>query len=363
MVAGVSRTPGRISRANARVGGNASLSEASARVGVHERRREQPDRALQVRRLARERAHRRVEVRDQVLEQALVADQRAARARRALEQARDVALRLGAEQRLVDAGAAAQRHGRVLVGVVERLGRGLAAGRGVGVAIVGRARLRVEPLREPVEQVAQVLARVALQRGEDLVELHRRRGAGDLDRVAGLELRRRRRAGLEVDEEVALEEDARADLGGRVLVDRQPGVVDLHDHERLVGALPGLDRLDLAHVDAGDPHRRVDAQPVGRLEDGVDPEALGERDVLGEAEEERDGGDRERDQPDREGAALLAAAAGDGGGHYLVPSVTAGCRPGTLPITWRPVRNGSLPDSHSFGCPGDAVFGYGLEWR
>jgi hypothetical protein len=43
---------------------------------------------------------------------------------------------------------------------------------------------------EPVEHVLEVLARVGLQRGQHLVELHRRRGLRDLDRVARVELRR-----------------------------------------------------------------------------------------------------------------------------------------------------------------------------
>ena len=60
-------------------------------------------------------------------------------------------------------------------------------------------------------------------------------------------------------------------------------LVDLHHHERLVGALLRLDRLDLADLDAGDPHRRVDADRVGRLEHRVELEAVGERDVLREA--------------------------------------------------------------------------------
>ena len=166
----------------------------------------------------------------------------------------------------------------------------------------------------------------------------------------------------EVDEEVALEEDARPDLGGRVLVERQAVLVDLHHHERLVGALLRLDRLDLADLDAGDPHRRVDAQAVGGLEHRVEAEAVGEGDVLGEAQEHGDEDDRERDQPDGDGAAAGAAAAG-GDGHYFVPSVLFGCLPGTLPITLRPVSHGSLPASHSFVWPGAPVFGYGSECR
>ena len=48
IVAGVSRTPGRISRANARVGGNALLSLVKRDVGGVERRRQRADRGLQV---------------------------------------------------------------------------------------------------------------------------------------------------------------------------------------------------------------------------------------------------------------------------------------------------------------------------
>ena len=44
IVAGVSRTPGRISRANARVGGNASLSDASARLALSSVARQLADR-------------------------------------------------------------------------------------------------------------------------------------------------------------------------------------------------------------------------------------------------------------------------------------------------------------------------------
>ena len=287
IVAGVSRTPGRISRANARVGGNARLSEASAALAFSS---VGASRRIEARRLASSLANAAIVVLKFVIRSLSRPSLRiSAPVVRAVPFSSRATSRSGSvpSSASLTCGAAAQRPRRVLVGVVERLGGGLAARRRVGVAVVGRARLGVEPLGEPVEQVAQVLARVALQRGQHLVELDRRGGPRDLDRVAVVELRRRRRAGPQVDEEVALEEDARADLGRRVLVDRQPGVLDLHRHERLVGALLGLDRLDLADVDAGDPHGRVDAQRVGGLEDGVDAEAVRERDVLGEAEERR----------------------------------------------------------------------------
>ena len=54
--------------------------------------------------------------------------------------------------------------------------------------------------------------------------------------------RRRGRAGADVDEEVALEEDARADLHRRVPVERQALLVDPHGHER--GLLAVLDVAD-----------------------------------------------------------------------------------------------------------------------
>ena len=161
-------------------------------------------------------------------------------------------------------------------------------------AVGSEFRARVEAL----EHALQVLARVALQRGQDLVELHRRGRLRDLDRVARVELGCARRAGLEVHEEVALEEDARADLGRRVLVQRQRGVVELHHQHGAVGALHTLDGLDLADLDARDPDRRVGPDRVRRLELRPDLEAARERDVLGEAEEHHEGGQDHGHEPD-----------------------------------------------------------------
>src|SRR5215212_4923394 len=102
------------------------------------------------------------------------------------------------------------------------------------------------------------------------------------------ELRRAGRAGLEVDEEVALEEDARADLRGRVLVQRPSRLADLHRHDGVVAAFLRVDALDLADLDACDPHRRVGPQRVRRLEHRLDLVAARERDVLREPEEDED---------------------------------------------------------------------------
>jgi hypothetical protein len=54
------------------------------------------------------------------------------------------------------------------------------------------------------------------------------------------------RAGFEVHEEVALEEDARADLRARVLVNRAARLADAHRHRH--GQLAGGGALDLHHL-------------------------------------------------------------------------------------------------------------------
>jgi len=141
--------------------------------------------------------------------------------------------------------------------------------------VVARGPGRLHGLRVLVEEDLEVVAGVGLQRGQDLVQLHRRAGVLDLDRVAVAELGRARRARVDVDEEVALEEDPRTDRRGRVDVDRQALVLDFHrDHGALVDALAHrLDVGDLADVDAGDPHEGVRLDVVGRLERGLDREA------------------------------------------------------------------------------------------
>ena len=183
-------------------------------------------------------------------------------------------------------------------------------------AVGSEFKRRVEALQHALE----VLARVALQRRQDLVELHRRGRLGDLDRVAGVELGRARRARLEVDEEVALEEDARPDLGRRVLVQRQRGVVELQHQHGAVGALDALDGLDLADLHARDPDRRVGPDRVRRLELRPDLEAAGERDVLGEAEEHHDGGQDHGHQADE--GVRPARCSASAAGHHSPPSST-----------------------------------------
>ena len=121
----------------------------------------------------------------------------------------------------------------------------------------------LEPQRavaELLQEDLQVLADRRLQRGQDLVELDRDRGLLEREHRARLELLAARGAGLQVDEQVALEEQPRAQLQGRVLVDRAGVLVELHrDHRGVetVAVLVGevLDRGHLADVHAGDPDR------------------------------------------------------------------------------------------------------------
>ena len=263
IVAALSLTPGRISRANARVGGNARLSEASVALAFLSVAREQADRGAEVVLLAREGAHRGVEVRDQVLEQALVADQRAGRLRRAREQARDVARRLGAEQALVDL-----RRRRAARSARTCRSRSRTAPRS------RRAWTGRRPRPRPPSASSSAPSPSASSRSRRSWRVSLWSEVRTWSSWTGAAVRvtlsvspfpslgEPAEPAREVDEEVALEEDARADLGGRVLVERQAVLVDLHHHERLVGALLRLDRLDLADLDAGDPHGRVDAQAL-----------------------------------------------------------------------------------------------------
>ncbi len=83
-----------------------------------------------------------------------------------------------------------------------------------------------ETFAERGQQQLQVRARVRLKRRQDLVELHRRRGLRDRERVALVDDRRAGAARLQVDEEVALQEDPRPHLERGVLVDRKRVVIE-----------------------------------------------------------------------------------------------------------------------------------------
>ena len=175
-----------------------------------------------------------------------------------------------AERRVVDERAVAVGRLPVLDRVVEALGA--AAG---------------ERLRVLAQEGLEVLARVALQRGQQVAELDRRRRLGDRDRVAVVELRRRRRARLEVDEEVALEEDARPDLELGVALQRQALVLASRSSRARRPARPrrGSTALTLPDLDARDPHGRARLEVVHVVEDGRELERVRERVRLGEAED------------------------------------------------------------------------------
>ena len=197
---------------------------------------------------------------------------------------------LRAEQALADDRGVAEGAAAVAQRLVERLGGRASRHRGVLSRVLPRARVKGQ--RPPVvdQQGLEPGAGVGLKRGQDLVELNRLGGLGQRQRVAVVQERRGGGAGREVDEEVALQEDARADLQRGVAVQRQSLRAELHRHDRGVAARLAVDAGDLADVDAGDPDGRVLADRVRRGEYGVHAEPVRERDVLGEPEvdEQRD---------------------------------------------------------------------------
>ena len=73
-------------------------------------------------------------------------------------------------------------------------------------------RLAREPVAEAVQQLLERLAVVGLQRRQQLVELHRRRRSASPGSCRRRRLVGARSAGRQLDEEVALQEDARPDL-------------------------------------------------------------------------------------------------------------------------------------------------------
>jgi hypothetical protein len=184
----------------------------------------------------RERRERRVESRDQAREPVAPAGQRACRP-----------LAVGDQAAQVAGAPAAQRlggHGGLEQGRLHQRHEALEVPRAAAV----------DRFRQAVHEAREVLARAGSQRRQDLVELDRRRGLRERDRAALGEDRRGGRAGPQVDEEVALEEQPRAHLERGVAVQRQPGLLDRHRHDRR-RAGPALDLLDLADLDARDPHR------------------------------------------------------------------------------------------------------------
>ena len=214
------------------------------RVGLLEQAVQLGEGGRQLDAAARERARRAVEPLDQV-RQAVSTRERRRRLPARLDELREVVIACPAE------GLRGHRALR------ERLVRGLPR-------LVERLRSAVgESLPQARKQQLEVVARVLLERREDLVQLNRRCRLRDRDRVPLVGGRRRRAARLQVDEEVALEEDARPHLDRRVLVDRQRVVFECERDDR-GAALTALDLLHLADLDARDPHRRARPE-LGRL--------------------------------------------------------------------------------------------------
>ena len=216
---GSSATAGVISIAQARSGGSDSLRLTS------ELRRERSagarllDGGGEVGRLGGEGAGEGVEVDDQALEVRLVAAEGAEGAAGAGDEAGEV-VRFGAEQGVGDLGGVAAGVAAVAEGAVERLPRALALHLGQLVVVFGRRRPVGEGRAVALEQAAEVGPHRRLQGGQHFVDLHPGRGVADRDRVAAAQLGGAGAARREVDEKVALEEDARADRGEGVVVDR-----------------------------------------------------------------------------------------------------------------------------------------------
>jgi hypothetical protein len=160
----------------------------------------------------------------------------------------------------------------------------------------GRRR-RIQRAAVADQQLAEIVALRLAQRVENLVELHRGRRVRDRDVVSGIELGRAGAARIEVDEEVALEEDAGPDGREGVLANRSALVLDREGDLRRVAL-----RLDLEHladVDAGNADRRLVADLHAVLERrGQRVAVTSEGDVLREGEEGPDDDEHNQDQAD-----------------------------------------------------------------
>ena len=136
----------------------------------------------------------------------------------------------------------------------------------------------VQPLAALGQEQAQVGPGVAVERREDLVDVRVRRGVGERDRVAVLELVVVRvgvgvRARVELEEHV-LQARLRAEQDRRVLVDRQELAVDVHRHDRVTVLV--VDGRDVADANAGHPDRLALAggHGLGGREVGLELEGL-----------------------------------------------------------------------------------------
>ena len=120
--------------------------------------------------------------------------------------------------------------------------------------------LGAEPLRAVVEQQQQVVARVGVQRREDLVEVDVGQRLRDRDHVALLQATRLLGAGRDLGHHV-LEAGLGPQQHRRVLVERRVLGLDPHADDRL--AVAQRDRGDLADLDARDVDRLALARRDG----------------------------------------------------------------------------------------------------
>ena len=137
------------------------------------------------------------------------------------------------------------------------------------LAQVGRQARVLERLAAGGQQHDEVVARVAVERRQDLVEVDVRRGLRDRDRVAFLERAGRLVARVHLDDHV-LQAGLRAQQHRRVLVDRRVLLADLQVDDG--DAVLERDLADLADRHAGDVDRLALAGDDGlrRRELGVD---------------------------------------------------------------------------------------------
>jgi hypothetical protein len=186
------------------------------------------------------------------------------------------------------------------------------------------ATVAAQPLRPVAEQQAQVVARIGVERREDLVEVHVGERLRGRDALALGELACRRRARRELGHHV-LEAALGPHEDRGVAVDRRVVALDLHAHDRL--AVLELDARDLADLDAGDVDRLALARRdrLRGRELGLDLDEVGseqrhagrQRDALVAEDDHRDD-QRHEDQPQDSGE--VAQVLADRGAHRFASS-------------------------------------------
>ena len=189
-----------------------------------------------------------------------------------------------------------------------------------------RAAVAPQPLGAVAQQQLQIVARVGVERGEDLVEVHVRQRLRRRDPLALGQLARLRGARRQLRRHV-LQPGLRPQQDRGVAVDRRVLALDLHPDDR--PAALEVDARDLADLDAGD----VDGLPLtGR--DGLGGGQLGldldvvlaehrhagrqREPLVGEDDPADDQRDDEQDDDRHEVAPVLA----DRGAHLGAPSLS-----------------------------------------